>query len=247
MILTHKTGIISAKRLRDCIREITGRHYLVTTNPDMIKKLHLRYGSYAKTNDETDYNSQDFIRVCCNKATFSKILTKAGLNAPIYRCDEPSPDDYPLIIRTTLHGYGGQGIIVCTNEDEFYLNWEIDSCWTRFIKTVSEYRVHVVDNEILRVFKKVYNSCAEEPNLPIRTLHSGNYRYSLRTDLSKFDKLEEAVYNVNKAIHGKFYALDIGWIADLKEYFFFEANSAPGLNTNTALALANKLCQLDVV
>ena len=57
MILAHRTGIISVRRLRDAIEEVTGIRYLITTNPEKVKKLHVRYGSYAITADETDYNS----------------------------------------------------------------------------------------------------------------------------------------------------------------------------------------------
>ena len=247
MILAHKAGIVSIRKLRDAIQELTGIHYLITTNPDKVKKLHLRYGSYAKTIDETDYNSCAFIKICCDKANFSKLVTKAELDAPIFRYDEPGQDDYPLLIRTTLHGYGGMGIVVCPNEDDFYLSWEDGDCWTKFTNTSVEYRIHIVDGEILKVFKKVYVGDDKEPDLPIRTLYSGNYHFSLRTNLDKFNKLEEVIYELNKVMLGKFYALDVGWQPDLKKYFFFEANSAPGLNTNTALALAKKLHQLGAV
>lgn len=247
MILAHRVGILSTRRLRDAIQELTGRRYLITTNPDKVKKLHIRYGSYAETLSKTDYNNRSFVRLCCDKDSFSRIITKAGFDAPIFNLNVPSQNDYPLLIRKTLYGYGGKDIVPCANEDDFEKNWQLGDYWTKFIFTSSEYRVIVVNGEVVRVFKKIYSGTDEEPNLPIRTLTSGQYHYSLRSHSSKFSKLHEEVYNLQKVIQGSFYALDAGWQRDLNKYCFFEANSAPGLNMNSAFELAKRLHDLGVV
>ena len=51
------------------------------------------------------------------------------------------------------------------------------------------------------------------------------------------DELQDNWFYFN----GKFYTLDVAWDAEKKKYFAFEANSASGLNAQTAAVYAEYL------
>lgn len=248
MILTHRMGGPSARLLRDKIQEVTGVHLFVTSHSEKVKKLHVRYGNYARLPFETNYNRRDFVVLCSSKIKFSKLLRENGYDAPHFKSKTlPTEDDYPVLIRTTLNSRGGRGTIPCPNEETFDKEWQTGYYWTRFIKTKAEYRVHIFDNEVMKLFKKVYTGEGNEPDFPIRTLTHQPYHFSLRSNYNKFPKLLNVLGGVTKLLNGGFYVLDAAWQPDVKRYFFFEANSAPGLNQYSALEMAKRLHNVGAV
>lgn len=249
MILTHKNGGPSARLLRDSIEEVTGTRLFVTQFPEKIKKLHIRWGNYAELPMETKYTSREVIMRCTYKRRFSKLLTEAGIPAPIFHNKTmPTEDDFPIIIRQIMGGKCGKGIVPCPDMETFLSNWKDSYFWTKFVNCSAEYRAHVFDGEVIRIFKKVYIGEGTEGDFPIRNWgHSDNYKNSLRSDLSKFPKLLKDIKRVAKVIGEGYYAVDVGWLPDEKKYFYFEGNSAPGLNTKTALELARRFHKAGVV
>lgn len=249
MILKHKNGGPSARLLRDKIEEVTGVRLFVTQFPEKVTKLHIRWGNYAQLPFETAYTSRDVIMNCTFKRRFSRLLTEAGIPTPIFTQKVmPTEADFPVMIRQTMGGHCGQGIVICPDRETFDREWKNNYYWTKFVTCKAEYRAHVFDGEVFRIFKKIYIGEGNESTYPIRNWgHSDNYKNSLRSDLTKFPKLVADVKQVAKVIGNGYYALDIGWIADEKKFFYFEGNSAPGLNSNTALELAKRLHNAGVV
>jgi len=244
MILTNQRTFPSAKLLRDTIEEKTGIHLACTSDPKKLKGkiLHVRFGNSTDIPDsvkDTEFNDSKFIRLVSNKIKFSNMLLENSINSPIFSKDIPSEDDFPLFIRKTLSSYGGKGIVPCKNIDEFINNGGRNYYWTKFIPTSSEYRVHVLGGEVMKIQKKVFSG-EVEPEFPIRNLEN-NYHFSLRENYDKFPKLLEVITELNKIITGKFYSLDIGYSKILEKYFIFEGNSASGMNENTSNIYAEYL------
>jgi glutathione synthase/RimK-type ligase-like ATP-grasp enzyme len=156
--------------------------------------------------------------------------------SPVYRVDTPKA--YPVIIRKTLTGQGGYGIVVCPDAETFAANWDDAYVWTPFIKTQFELRVHVLGGQVAKIFKK---ECvdAEEGDLPIRNLDAG-YHFAVK-DAAIYPKVQALVDKVQAVLKGRFYTLDIGWDKETKQYFIFEANSGSGLNPQTAALYADYL------
>jgi hypothetical protein len=163
---------------------------------------------------------------------------------------QPTEDEYPIVIRQTMTGWGGEGIVMCPDSEVFDSHWN-GEYWTRFVKTVAEYRVHVFGDKIGRLFKKLPVSIdgvtPPEVEFPIRTLKSGNYRYSLRNDPNSIPCLADLVTRLSSELDASFYALDIGKLPDSDGWFIFEGNSAPGINQFTASAYANYLIEKGAV
>lgn len=247
MILTHRTGLPSAKLLRDAIHIETGVRYLVTTRSERIRRLHLRYGASASVGcTDTDFNSPNFVALCSDKLAFASYFNNKFYMPTFIRDRQPTDDEFPIVIRRTLYGWGGKGIVMCPDRETFDSNWRGDY-WTRFVKTEMEFRVHVLGGNIGRLFRKVRiivdGVRPDEDEFPIRTFKSGNYRYSLWNDTNSFPSLTALVSELSSDIEGKFFALDVGKLPGKDEWFIFEANSAPGINQFTAQVYAKYLIE----
>ncbi|HOO68441.1 MAG TPA: hypothetical protein PLC53_03645, partial [Bacilli bacterium] len=107
----------------------------------------------------------------------------------------------------------------------------------------SEYRVHVIDGKVVRLFKKLKDDEVEEEDYPIRNLSKG-YHFSLR-DIRNNNKIEQLVSRLHPLLEGGiFYGMDIGYIREQGDFFIFELNSACGLNDNTAIIYAEKFSEI---
>lgn len=251
MILTHRTSFPSAKMLRDALFQETGVRYLVTKHPERIRRLHVRYGASSGVNcRDTNFNSPDFINLVSHKQRFSSAI-KDKFNTPIFiRQREPRDDEFPIVIREYMQSFGGKGIVMCPDRETFDNNWH-GSYWTRFVRTTQEFRVHVLGGEIGRLFRKIRiivdGVRPPESEFPIRTIKSGDYRFSLWDDNNSFPTLNEEVRRLHDEIGGKCYALDVGQLPDEGGWFIYEANSAPGINPNTASVYAKFLVEQGAV
>jgi glutathione synthase/RimK-type ligase-like ATP-grasp enzyme len=229
-ILSSRYSFPSARLLKNTLTSLTEDRIKVTATPEKLKRVDIRFGnSFGNYKEDTKLNSPEFISFCSNKLIFSSLLLTNGFYTPIYRRDMDLI--FPLLIRKTLSGSGGRGIILCKDKKEFDLNWNTDH-WTEYINTQFELRVHVLDGEIVKIFKKEEEKSSE---FPIR--NNASCHFSLK-DTENYPKLYSLIKTLNDLFTSKmgcgFYALDVGWDSKKKEYFIFEANSAPGLNENTA-------------
>jgi glutathione synthase/RimK-type ligase-like ATP-grasp enzyme len=231
-ILTNRYCYPSAKILRDELVKLTGERIFVTHRPEVIRNLCLRYGNSSPIfrGRDTNYNSPEFIRLCSSKLSTSRILTDNNILTPQF-FGQGKPTEYPVLIRESLSLSGGRGIHLAQDEQDFVSKWRPGFYWTPFIQTSSEYRIHILGNQISRIFKKVRREGLEEEKFPIRNLHKG-YHFSLRTNLSKFDNLKVLVENLSKFLDMKFCGLDVAWTTN-KQYIVWELNSAPGLQNET--------------
>jgi glutathione synthase/RimK-type ligase-like ATP-grasp enzyme len=240
-ILTSKSSIVSARLLKNELQNLVNHRVLLTQKAEKIfSSKFIRYGNSDPVNVvDTQYNSANFIRLSSNKAAFSIKMMENNIYSPIYNKANPTDNDFPLLIRKTLTSYGGRGIVVCRNREEFNNNWNNAYVWTKFIKTEFELRVHVIDGQVVRIFKKT--PINEEQEYPIRNMDRG-YHYSLRAN-EKYQKVIDLVNVLNPILNGKFFTLDIGWDSVKKKYLVFEINSGSGLNENTVKLYANFLAQ----
>jgi len=247
-ILTNGS-FISAKILADAISAKMERRIYPTSN---LSKIHprdkiIRYGStenILNTAIDLNLNPIEFIGLCIHKEVLADLLINNNImSVSFYKDTVEKPETYPVLIRTTLNASKGKGINVIYNEEEFNKTWKTNYFWTDFIKTQFELRVHVLGGEIARIFKKVPISDYENENeFPIRNLHNG-YHFAIRNE-DYYEKVFDLVSKLNEIPKiGKdcFYAMDIGWSKENKNYVVFELNTAPGLNENTAEVYSNFL------
>lgn len=241
-ILTAPVAFPSAKLIREKLLLFTRNDILVTSDESRVRNKANILFSYGLPSEYSRLNTSGFMHLCSNKNLCSSFLNEHGFTSPVFKRGTPTRQDYPLLIRTTLTGHGGKGIIICHNERQFNTSWNTSYWWTKFINTTSEFRVHVFDGAILKLFKKVRQEELEDNDYPIRNLDNG-YHFSLR-NREDFPEIVSLVSNLSPILEGgTFYGLDIGRIKNQRDYIVFEINTACGLNEETALLYAERIAE----
>lgn len=233
-LLYHKTSATTAKVLAKKL-ELEVSSKLLSDYPT------IRYGNSSNPlSIDTPYNSPDSIRTCSNSIKFSNFCREYGFNSPIYTRLEDmdrSEIEYPFLVRRKYHKSGADIVFI---QDEGGLHQFIDERGSDgfyhvpFIKTSYEIRVHVINNRVVRLFRKQKDG---EDNY-IRSTKFG-WSYSLRT--TKYTKAKELAVNLATALDIYFVAFDMAWNKYKREYVVWEANSAPGLNNTTLDVYADLL------
>jgi hypothetical protein len=231
MIVCSNTSGPTARLIGAEINRMTGMNLLVRHQPIPGKIIHVNYGC-GDDWANCDLNHPDFVRLCCNKYRFSKLLTDNGVRAPVFQRGVPTT--FPCVVRETLSSFGGRGMhVVATQSDYEVADLNPNFWWTPFVKTDSEFRIHVLGHKIAKVCKKDYRGEEPELELPIRS-HLRGYFFRFISDEKwrRWDKLTALVEKLEQIIPfgGCFYGLDVGYSREMNDWFVFEANSAPGLN-----------------
>ena len=238
-ILSNPKTLPSARVLGEAIgRE--GKSVIVTKYAEEVDPASylVRYGNSTTVKNRKELgNSAEMIRICGDKQKTSEILMSHGIETPVFH-SEMVPTDYPVLVRTTLTAFGGKGVFVAENMMEYTSLLTEGSVWTVWYNFSSEYRVHVVGNEVARIFKKIFTG-EDEEEYPIRT--NSRYKFSLRTGFESFKYMIKFVDSISSKLHLELVALDIGFCADSRRYVLIELNSAPGLNNNTADIYARRI------
>ncbi len=244
-ILAYSGSVESATRIKDELSKLTGNRILITSNHTRIvmDNLILRYGNSREVDvSETNVNSIEFITACADKLEFSRLMNENNIVSPHFIKMNESPREYPVIIRTKMNASGARGIYVIENEEEFQNMFSYNYWWTKFYPTKFEIRAHIFlhgdgNVSVPRIFRKV----GRDSKRPIR--NNEDYSYKLRR-VNRYKKAMPVIKKIAGLMRekeGKFFALDMGWSSELKKYVIFEANSAPGINDNTAKLYAKFL------
>lgn len=235
-ILTANSSFPTARLIRDAIKEITGKHFYLTSNPKPGTHVLARYGNSDKIiGTDTKFNSKEFIDLVSNKLTFSNFCAANDIYSPKYFKYPLIPEKFPVVIRSTLTGWGGKGIYFAEDKDKFISTIKSGWFWTDFVRCSYEIRLHLFDTAPNRIYKKVKDDGAIA--FPIRNQENG-YHFSLQEESeSKYKKakeLAEQLGNLFLQIGGHFSGIDMGYDPENRKYFVFEVNSAPGLNNINA-------------
>lgn len=231
-ILANPFSFPSAKILRDGIVERTGAKIIVTSHPERIHNgdIVIRYGNSLPCNSfaiETGINTREFISTVSNKLRFSNLMQSAGIYSPVFSKEQP--EEFPVMIRESLTSSGGKGIHIASSMEEFSGIFNNYFYWTKFIMLDFELRVHVVNGNIVRIFKKEENFDQE---FPIR--NNAVCHFALK-DNETYPKLKPIISKISEIelFKRQVFGLDIAWDKKKQEYFVIEINSAPGLNEHT--------------
>ena len=236
IILSHKSCFPSARLLKTKLLEAGIKTLLMGSLQGKSTKLLknatvFRYGNSEPVSSRTIGNSGEFIHLTSSKLRFTNLLQEKGIPSPVF--SQAVPEEFPILIRTSLNLCGGKGIIPCKNPEEFKENWRNSYFWTKYIPNKWELRIHVLGNKIVKIMKKVPIEGVEEGELPIRNQDRG-YHFQIRI-VEKYPKLSEHLKNVLQVLNdagGFAFSLDLAWTGD--GYFIFEANSGSGLNDRSA-------------
>ena len=131
------------------------------------------------------------------------------------------------VARTILSGHGGKGILLVNDEDE------LPDCtlYTRYVKKSEEYRVHVFNNSVIFLQKKLLRNGSEGNNFQIRNYANG-WIFGSKDISVPQDVVEQSLLAI-QTLELDFGAVDVGWNDRYQKAFVYEVNTAPALEGTT--------------
>lgn len=200
----------------------------------------IRYGSsrYFGFNNP-QINNIESIMSASNKYLSLGILNQTGITVPkIYVTSCMDSMKYPVLARKNYHKQG-RDIILCNNEEEAFSALQSNrDYFVEFVEARAEYRLHCVNNEIVKIFRKVKEDAI--PDDFIRCVRNGWGFYRVDTEQDWLQPMKTKAIESLKALGLYFGAVDMIHSID-RRFVVLEVNSAPALNTDTLNIYAEKL------
>lgn len=146
-------------------------------------------------------------------------------------------DGDKVVCRTLLRGSEGRGIVIASTIDELVAA----PLYTRYVKKQDEYRVHVVNDNVIDVQKKAKRRDFpnEDVNYQVRS-HANGFIYMREGITTPEDVTRQALAAV-QAIGLDFGAVDVIWNNHQERAYVLEVNTAPGLEGQTVESYARAL------
>lgn len=191
-------------------------------------------------------NAPAAVADAANKLRALRILRQAGVSVPDFTTD---PNDaagwirqgHRVYARHRLTGHSGAGIEILTPHPTVRTTLVTRApLYVKAVRNFAEYRVHVVDGEVVEYVKKRRrnedHATAEQND--IRNLDNG-WIYS-RNNLTRLDRIEEIAVNAVEALGLDFGAVDIIMqeeeVDGQRPVHVLEVNTACGMSESTQAA-----------
>lgn len=196
-------------------------------------------------------NTPDKVARVTNKLQFfqdqSDAPEEARTRLPRYSTDRSeatgwSGTDLKIVARTVLTGHSGQGIVIKGRGS--FGDLPDAPLYVEYIPKDAEYRIHIFNNEVIDVQRKVKDPTKEPSDWAVRSHQNGfiftrsNSSGVSHKDSSPPDVLEQA----KKAMGNSglcFGGVDVIWNKKRKKAYVLEVNSACGLEGQTVQIYAN--------
>jgi glutathione synthase/RimK-type ligase-like ATP-grasp enzyme len=182
------------------------------------------------TNVNQILNHPDRVIEAGNKlTTFQELSKDESINLPPWTTDKEIARTYGTVVcRTVLNGHSGRGIVVADSPETVVAA----PLYTGYVKKAAEFRVHVVNNEVIDVQQKKKSSDFQgEADTRIRN-HQNGWVYC-RENLEIPEGLHEQAIKSVSALGLDFGAVDIIYNRHHNKCYVLEVNTAPGLEGST--------------
>ena len=181
------------------------------------------------------------LRQGTDKLTQLRKFHEAGVSAPEYCTDRSVAlnwlrDGCVVVCRTLLRSSEGRGIVIAENEDQL-----VDApLYTKYIKKKKEFRVHVLNGEVIDVQeKRKRKDFQDERDTRIRNSRNG---YVFCHDaISEPDSLRSISISAVQAIGYSLGAVDVAYNAHSDRCFVLEVNATPGMEGSTLESYSNAI------
>lgn len=242
-IYAWNTHSESARNLKDAmgIRKIKNENSRFIGRPN---KIVINWGSSQLPEEVLKcrvINRPELVSICSNKLTFFRHLSQ---NQQASEYLPPWTESFEealtwlangniVCARTVLQGHGAEGLILLTPDNP---NGFIRArLYTKYIKKSEEYRVHIVNGEVIDVQRKVLSQqkrdSGEEINWQIRN-HANGFIYQ-RNNIQPNEKVFDAAKTVVQSVGLDFGAVDVIWNSAQSKPYVLEINTAPGITGTT--------------
>lgn len=240
-IYSQNAGSEGAKHLAEALDVRRIRHEGSRYVPRPGHKI-LNWGSsnlpeYLKV--ATIINKPEAVAVAVNKLSFFNKLNGNQFLPPfVTTLDEASAmidGGHMVVCRTVLNGHSGQGIVLAEFKEQL-VNAPL---YVQYIPKKEEYRVHIVDGQVIDIQQKARRHDVPDPNWRIRN-HANGFIYK-REGVSPHPSVMEVGMETVKQLGLDFGAVDIIWNNKQERAYVLEVNTAPGLEGTTVEKYAEAL------
>lgn len=214
--------------------QVIPRQYKLVVNWGSSSEMTITNGTSLASGPVRLLNRPDKVASAINKLRAFNIWKEKAVAIPDYYTDrnDLKLDSNIYLARLSTTGSGGEGIVVLRKGDEV----PEAPVYTRYIPKQREYRVHVFCGTPIHVQQKRRRSGVEQDNDQklIRNFDNGWVFCNVEMGDADHSMLELAVKGV-AALGLDFGALDIVKSNLDGEYYVLECNTAPGLDSPTAI------------
>lgn len=223
VLVPNNMGSRSAKALADVLSEKVD-HRVFRVKPNRVGRriaFRLREG----TDKLTQFQRFKDAQVSCPDFTTDRSVAAGWIR-----------DGNAVVCRTLLRGSEGRGIVVAESVEQLVPA----PLYTRYVKKKKEFRVHVLNGQVIDVQeKRKRNEFTEERDTRIRNTANG-YVFC-RGDLVEPEGLRTAAVAATQALGYSLGAVDIGYNARNNHLFVLEVNSTPGMEGTTLQKYADAI------
>lgn len=187
-------------------------------------------------------NHPSIVKLVSNKIKFFELM-KDKINLPDFTTDVEeaykwAEEGSTVFLRSKINGHSGEGIQIFEPDQvgdfEHFKSW-CGRCnvmfATKYIPKKEEYRVHVVNGEVIDVRRKVKKQGVKVEEWKIRSYRNG-FVFQKDNINPHPDVLEQAVKAVREC-KLNFGAVDVIWNNYREKAYVLEINTAPGLEGST--------------
>jgi len=195
----------------------------------------INWGSSERRFNGQYINDPEAVALASNKLATAKVFGAAGVPQPPYTTDRVQAKEWleggdAVVERRLLRASAGRGLHLILPDAG---GLSPAPLYTKYIKKQDEYRVHVVDGEVIDIQqkKRKLEVPSEEVNYQIRNHHNG--WVFARDGVVCPSAVSDSAIAAVRALGLDFGAVDIGYNVHRGKAVVYEVNTAPGLEGTT--------------
>ena len=177
------------------------------------------------------WNHPHSVEVCADKLLFMKLMMKHDVRTPDWTENinhaRELAEDTNIVCRTLLRANSGRGIVVASEPAQVVQA----PLYTMYVKSHSEWRVHIFKGEVFDVQRKVKAPDVEPKDWKIRN-HDNGFIFQ-RHDIDAPEAVEGVAFKAFQVSGLDFGAVDVLYKEKKNKAYVLEINTAPGLEGTT--------------
>lgn len=207
----------------------------------------------------TIINPFDAVALASNKLKAFEKMKEAGVEGlPDFTTEEQLAqawylEGYKVVGRLSLTGHSGQGIVMTDKLDYPVSEGGMDvikmrevhgmkpPLYVKYIKKSEEYRVHVINGEVVDVQQKRKRQSVDNDEVNYQVRNSSNGWVYCRSAVSISDTARSRAIAAVSALGLDFGAVDLIYNSHYDEYYVLEVNTACGMEGETVNTYATHL------
>lgn len=224
---------------------------VLRTTPQQVRKygdfpLLINWGSTERRFNGRYINRPEAVALAVDKLKSLEAFLQNGVPHPEFTTDydcaaQWREDGLDVIARRLLRANSGRGIVLVRAEDG-EARLPRAPLYTKYIKKADEYRVHIMDGQVLDISQKRKRRGVEDADYQIRNHHNG-WVYC-REDVDCPDCVVAASLAAVSSLGLEFGAVDCGYNRKNDVATVYEVNTAPGLEGTTLERYVEGICDL---